>query len=90
MIRNLLYPFHPVFKLCTKLGTIVQLLLDFIYYWELFFISYLVFETCPEVHRYRSELNFHSHHLFLIVQVNGSLNYKMQTPVSIRLRIFDM
>ena len=47
-------------------------------------------KACPPIHGYGAELNFDFHHLLAVVKENRSFYYKMQTAVSVGLRVGDI
>ena len=57
---------------------------------NIFFIFQLVLQTCPEVHRDRSNLHFHANLLFVIREKDRNFNDQMKAAVTIHLRIFNI
>ncbi len=69
---------------------IIQFLCNFRRDLHVLLVPDLVLQTGPPVHRDRSELHFHLHHLFLIVKEDGGFNDQVQTAIAVGLRVGDV
>ena len=80
-INSLTYLLHSPVKLIDKIGAELKILRYQLSIFNILLIFHLMFKTCPEIHRYGSELNFHLHHLFDICQEDRRFDNQMQASV---------
>ena len=83
---------HTVIQLRALSCAVVEFILQIfdMIFGNIFFVAHLVLQPRPEIHRDRTELHFHRHRFFLILQENGNLYNQMETSVTAWFRILDI
>ena len=79
---------HFLIQIGDPLGTGRQLCNGFILLRYFLLVFHLVFQTCPEVHGNRTQLDFDLHVALLVLQEDRNRDDQVETAVAVRLRIF--